>query len=64
MTAHAATPDDTVVNAMSIDVEDYFQVSAFDQRVAGELSAPRAGADFLLVPLPSTPPTAREQVLR
>ena len=34
MTAHAAAPGDVVVNAMSIDVEDYFQVSAFDRVVS------------------------------
>ncbi len=34
MTAHAAAPGDAVVNAMSIDVEDYFQVSAFDRVVS------------------------------
>jgi hypothetical protein len=33
MTARVARPGDPVVNAMSIDVEDYFQVSAFDRVV-------------------------------
>ena len=33
MTAHVAARGDAVVNAMSIDVEDYFQVSAFDRIV-------------------------------
>ena len=34
MTAHATARGDAVVNAMSIDVEDYFQVSAFDRVVS------------------------------
>jgi polysaccharide deacetylase family protein (PEP-CTERM system associated) len=37
MTARVARPGDPVVNAMSIDVEDYFQVSAFDRVVQRSL---------------------------
>jgi hypothetical protein len=32
--AAAAAPAPSIVNAMSVDVEDYFQVSAFDAAVS------------------------------
>ena len=37
-------PSETIVNAMTVDVEDYFHVSAFD-RIVSQRASPRSSAE-------------------